>query len=76
MEKFYAHEFAAEDLSEIYFLKKAKKTCKPNNRDLNRNWIMLSSHKMFSKISKIDLTQNILSSHGHLLRCDYCFPRH
>ena len=41
MEKFYAHEFAAEDLSEIYFLKKAKKTCKPNNRDLNRDWIII-----------------------------------
>ena len=38
-EKFYVHEIAAVDLSKIYFLKNAKKTCKPNNRDLNRNWI-------------------------------------
>ena len=39
-EKFYVHEkIAAVDLSKIYFLKKAKKTCKPNNRDLNRDWI-------------------------------------
>ena len=37
--KFYVHEIAAVDLSKIYFLKNAKKTCKPNNRDLNRDWI-------------------------------------
>ena len=35
--KFYVHEIAAVDLSKIYFLKNAKKTCKPNNRDLNRD---------------------------------------
>ena len=35
--KFYAHKIAAVDLSKIYFLKNAKKTCNPNNRDLNRN---------------------------------------
>ena len=33
-EKFYT-----ENLSKIYFLKNAKKICKPNNRDLNRDWI-------------------------------------
>ena len=38
-EKFYVHKIAAADLSKIYFLKNAKKTCKPNNRDLNRDWI-------------------------------------
>ena len=37
--KFYVHEIAAVNLSKIYFLKNAKKTCKPNNRDLNRDWI-------------------------------------
>ena len=41
--KFYVHEkvheIAAVDLSEIYFLKNAKKTCKPNNCDLNRDWM-------------------------------------
>ena len=36
--KFYVHEIAAVDLSKIYFLKNAKKTCKPNNHDLNRDW--------------------------------------
>ena len=41
MEKFYVHEIAAEGLSEIYFLKNAKKTCKANNRDLNRDWIII-----------------------------------
>ena len=35
-EKFYVHEIAAVNLSKIYFPKNAKKTCKPNNRDLNR----------------------------------------
>ena len=37
--KFYGPEIAAVNLSKIYFLKNAKKTCKPNNRDLNRDWI-------------------------------------
>ena len=37
-EKFYVHEIAAVILSKIYFLKNAKKTYKPNNRDLNRAW--------------------------------------
>ena len=36
-EKFYVHEIAAINLSKIYFLKNAKKTCKPKNRDLNRD---------------------------------------
>ena len=35
---FYVHEIAAVNLSKIYFLKNAKKICKPNNRDLNRDW--------------------------------------
>ena len=35
--KFYVHKIAAVNLSKIYFLKNAKKTCKPNNRDLNRD---------------------------------------
>ena len=37
--RFYVHEIAVVNLSKKYFLKKAKKTCKPNNRDLNRDWI-------------------------------------
>ena len=37
--KFYVHEIAAVNLSKIYFLKNAKKIWKPNNRDLNRDWI-------------------------------------
>ena len=39
MKRFYVHEIAAVILSKNYFLKKAKKTCKPNNRDLNSDWI-------------------------------------
>ena len=38
--KFYVQEIAAVDLPKIYFLKNAKKTCKPNNRDLSRGWII------------------------------------
>ena len=43
-EKFYVHEqvreIAAVNLSNIYFLENAKKTNKPNNRDINRDWMM------------------------------------
>ena len=35
--KFYLHEIAAVNLSKIYFLKNAKKTCEPSNHDLNRD---------------------------------------
>ena len=35
--KFYVLEIAAVNLSKIYFLKSAKKTCKPNNRDFYRD---------------------------------------
>ena len=35
--KFYVHEITAVDISKIYFLKNEKKTCKPNNRDFNRD---------------------------------------
>ena len=31
--KCYVYEIAAVDLSKFYFLKNAKKTCKPNNRE-------------------------------------------
>ena len=34
--KFYVHEIAAVNLLKIYLQKNAKKTRKPNNRDLNR----------------------------------------
>ena len=46
--KFYVHEIAAVDLSKIYFLKNAKKTCKPNNHDLNRDWIRTRTTKFCS----------------------------
>ena len=35
--KFYVHEITPVNLSKIYFLKNAKKTCRPNNCDLNRD---------------------------------------
>ena len=39
--KLYAHEIATVDSSEIHFPKNAKKTWKPNNRDLNGDWIII-----------------------------------
>ena len=38
-EKFHILEIAAVNLSKIYFLKNEKKTCKPNNRNSNLDWI-------------------------------------
>ena len=35
--KFYVHEITAVNLSNIYVPQNVKKTCKPNNRDLNRD---------------------------------------
>ena len=35
---FYVYEIVSVSLSKIFFLKSAKKTCKPNNRDLNHDW--------------------------------------
>ena len=52
-QKFYVHEITAVNLSKIYFLKNAKKTCKPNNRDLNRDLIKSNCKKVqFSKNCK------------------------
>ena len=39
-EKILPREIAAVNLSKIYLLKNARKTCKLNNRDLNRDWII------------------------------------
>ena len=44
--KFYVHEIAAVNLSKIYFLKNAKRTCKPNNRDINRDWIIFNVEEL------------------------------
>ena len=40
MKKIYVHEIAAVNLSKIYFLKNAYKSCKTNNLDLIRDWNM------------------------------------
>ena len=40
VKKFYVYDIAAVNLPNIYFLKNAEKTCKPNNRNLNRDWII------------------------------------
>ena len=36
----YTKKIAAVNLSKIYFLKNAKKTCKSNKRNLNCDWII------------------------------------
>ena len=38
-EKFYVHEIAAANFLKIYLLKNTKKTFKPNNSYLSRDWI-------------------------------------
>ena len=59
-EKFYVHEIAAVDLSKIYFLKNAKKTCKPNNHDLNRDWTITLSNVCTGRTSDSEqLTFNL-----------------
>ena len=58
--KFYVRENAAVNLSKIYFLKKAKKTCKPNNRDFESrlNEIFRSSRpKVFYKNMFLEISQ-------------------
>ena len=54
--KIYVHEIAG-DLSKIYFLKNSKKTCKPNNRNLNRDWIKIetSRTRVFTTFLKIQV---------------------
>ena len=47
-EKFYVQEIVAVNLSKIYFPKNAKKTSKPNNRDLNRDWTNCFENKLDS----------------------------
>ena len=59
--KIYVHEIAATDLSKIYFLKNAKKTCKPNNRDLNRNWINSLNKKVIQEQQVSNNLQSVWS---------------
>ena len=60
-QKFYVHEIAAVDLSKIYLLKNAMKTCKPNNRDLNRDWIRFKVHEN-QNLSCSNWSQNFVYS--------------
>ena len=52
--KFYIHEIAAVNLLKIYFLKNAKKTFKPVNRDLNRDWTISKKESKFYVINFTD----------------------
>ena len=42
--KFYVHEIVAVNLSQIYFLKNTKKTCKPKNHEWIAKTVKQSSH--------------------------------
>ena len=41
VKKFYVREIATVNLSKIYFLENAEKTCNPKNRDLNHDLIKI-----------------------------------
>ena len=62
--KVYVHEITDVNLSNIYFLKNAKKTCKANKRDLNRDWKI----DVFIVIVKSTLRRSVQKSH-HISLC-------
>ena len=57
--KFHIHEISAINLSKIYFLKNAKKTCKPNNHDFN-DWIIKTISQLMGKpkLAQLVATEN------------------
>ena len=57
-EKFYVYEIAAVDLSKTCFLKNKMKTCKPSNRDLNRDWKRFMAH--FQCVNKFHVSYSAL----------------
>ena len=85
---FYVHENAAVDLSKIYFLKNTKKTCKPNNLDLNRDWISIiiyldhlwwKAWKIFGKFQELcclwtPINKAIISTHFYNVNTSIWFP--
>ena len=66
-EKFYVHEIAAVNLSKIYFVKNAKKTCKQNNRNLNRDGKTLVSIHIECKSFKMKTLIYFLFHHELLI---------
>ena len=61
-EKIYVDEIPAVNLSKICFLKNTKKTCKPNNCDLNRDWISNMTEKLRGGISKFTVPGPLIPS--------------
>ena len=70
--KFYVHENAAVNLSKIYPLKNAKKTCKPNNRHSNRDWI----NKTNSRIKFLHRKNQFLTPVLRRLLCNALIQPH
>ena len=65
--KFYVHKIAAVDFSKIYFLKNANKACKPNNRDLNSDWMIskIMCHFPYFK----NIFHNVRAMKSHFVNC-------
>ena len=63
-EKFYIHEIAAVNLSKICFLKNVKKTCEPNKRGLNRDW-MIPQNELNLQLELEKKTDNLTASDKH-----------
>ena len=78
-EKILRTRNCCRNLWKIYFLKNAKKTCKPNNRDLNHDWIRneilfstrfirLALHSApYSKIKKLSVLVPSLATIDHAI---------
>ena len=67
-EKFSVHEIAAVNLSKLYFLKNAKKTCKPNNRDLNRDW---TKNQLLTLSQRTNMNSSLMFSLNWIrIRCE------
>ena len=70
-EKFYVHEIAAVNLSKIYFLKNAKKTCKTNNHDWKNKTVALHLTLLTG-----ELLPNLYFSHKFMLEVSFLMKRY
>ena len=78
MKKLYAHKIVSVNLSKIYFLKSAKKTCKPNNRQIKSRFnnqivrkdrrICSTGNTYFTNVTNhLQIQQVLLVNKGKLL---------
>ena len=77
-EKFYVDEIATVNLSKTYLLKNAKKTRKPNNRDLKScQWIASDKSSLLTKVlflldSGFQVIYSVFYSFGGSIPCYNC----